>query len=109
MNTATANTAFRIPFGIIPDRNRDRNMVFYGRVSTEHEAQLDAFENQIQWYDDVAKRHTNWTVLDKYLDRGITGTQAKKRPAFLKMLEDARAGMFDLIVTVRFAALPATP
>jgi DNA invertase Pin-like site-specific DNA recombinase len=88
-----------MPFGIIPDRNRERNMVFYGRVSTEHEAQLDAFENQIQWYDDVAKRHSNWTVLDKYLDRGITGTQAKKRPAFLKMLEDARAGMFDLIVT----------
>ncbi len=101
MNTAvsTTNSAIRRPFGILPDRNRDRNMVFYGRVSTEHEAQLSALENQIQWYDEQAKYHTNWTVLEKYLDRGITGTQAKKRPAFMKMLEDARQGKFDLIVT----------
>ena len=41
----------------------------------------------------------NWNVLQKYIDEGITGTQAKKRPAFLRMLEDARAGKFDLIVT----------
>ena len=81
------------------DRNRPRNMVFYGRVSTDHEAQLSALENQIQWYDDQAKYHPNWTVLDKYIDEGITGTQAKKRPAFLRMLDDARAGKFDLIVT----------
>ena len=32
-------------------------------------------------------------------DEGITGTQAKKRPAFLRMIEDARSGKFDLIVT----------
>lgn len=81
------------------DRNRPRNMVFYGRVSTEHEAQLSALENQIQWYEDQAKFHPNWTVIDKYIDEGITGTQAKKRPAFLQMLEDARSGKFDLIVT----------
>ena len=81
------------------DRNRMRNMVFYGRVSTEHEAQLSALENQIQWYDDQAKYHPNWNVLDKYIDEGITGTQAKKRPAFLQMIEDAKAGKFDLIVT----------
>ncbi len=81
------------------DRNRPRNMVFYGRVSTEHEAQLSALENQIQWYEDQAKFHPNWTVIGKYIDEGITGTQAKKRPAFLQMLEDARAGKFDLIVT----------
>ena len=37
--------------------------------------------------------------MEKYIDEGITGTQAKKRPAFLRMLEDARNGKFDLIVT----------
>lgn len=30
------------------DRNRARKVVFYGRVSTEHEAQLSALENQMQ-------------------------------------------------------------
>jgi predicted site-specific integrase-resolvase len=51
----TTATAFRPPFGIKLDRNRERRMVFYGRVSTEHEAQLSALENQIQWYDDQAR------------------------------------------------------
>ena len=36
------------------DRNRPRKVVFYGRVSTEeHEAQMSALGNQMQWYDDV--------------------------------------------------------
>ncbi len=81
------------------DKNRPRIVVFYGRVSTEHEAQLSALENQMQWYNDEANRHKNWTVVDTYIDEGITGTQAKKRPAFLKMIEDAKQGKFDLIVT----------
>lgn len=93
------NTVFQIPNTFVLDRNRDRKAVFYGRVSTEHEAQLAALENQMQWYEDQAKYHPNWTVLDKYIDEGITGTQAKKRPAFMQMIEDAKQGDFDLIVT----------
>lgn len=81
------------------DRNRQRSVVFYGRVSTEHEAQLAALENQMQWYEDQVKYHPNWTVLKSYIDRGITGTQAKKRPAFMEMLNDAKYHKFDLIVT----------
>ncbi len=84
---------------IMLDRNRERTVVFYGRVSTEHEAQLSALENQLQWYDDQAKYHPNWNVLRKYIDEGITGTQAKKRPSFLEMIADAKQGKFDLIVT----------
>ena len=83
----------------LSDRNRPRKVVFYGRVSTEHEAQLTALENQLQWYDDQARYHPNWTVLRKYIDEGITGTQAKKRPSFLEMIEDAKQKKFDLIVT----------
>ena len=93
------NTVFKIPNTFILDRNRERKAVFYGRVSTEHEAQLAALENQMQWYEDQAKYHPNWTVHDKYIDEGITGTQAKKRPAFMKMIENAKQGEFDLIVT----------
>lgn len=81
------------------DRNRPRRAVFYGRVSTEHEAQLSALENQMQWYEDQAKYHPNWSIVGRYIDEGITGTQAKKSPSFLEMLEDARTGKFDLIVT----------
>lgn len=72
---------------------------FYGRVSTEHESQLSALKAQMQWYDDQLLYHKNWVLYDKYIDEGITGTQAKKRPRFLKMIEDAKQGKFDLIVT----------
>ena len=88
-----------MPTGVNTNRNRQRRVVFYGRVSSEHEAQLSALENQIQWYDDIATRHQNWMVLRKYVDEGITGTQAKKRPAFLQMIQDAKQKKFDLIVT----------
>ena len=79
--------------------NVKRKIVFYGRVSTEHEAQLSALENQMQWYDEQLKRHENWTLVNRYIDKGITGTMAKKRPAFMQMIEDAKTGGFDLIVT----------
>ena len=81
------------------DRNRPRKVVFYGRVSTEHEAQMSALGNQMQWYDDVATRFPNWTVVDKYIDEGITGTQARKRPSFMRMVKDGKTDKFDLIVT----------
>ena len=53
----------------------------------------------MQWYDDQLNKHENWTLVEKYIDRGITGTLAKKRPAFMKMIEDAQKGEFDLIMT----------
>ena len=81
------------------DRNRDRRMVFYGRVSTQHEQQKDALRHQLQWYDDQLKYHANWQLVGRYIDEGITGTLAKKRPSFMRMLDDARNGKFDLIVT----------
>lgn len=80
-------------------RNRPIKVAFYARVSTEHEVQTYALGNQIQWYDDLATKHQNWIVVDKYIDEGITGTQTTKRPAFLKMIEDAKRGKFNLIVT----------
>jgi DNA invertase Pin-like site-specific DNA recombinase len=53
----------------------------------------------MEWYDSQAELHKNWKVIGEYIDEGITGTQAKKRPAFLNMIEDAKQKKFDLIVT----------
>lgn len=101
MNTTVNeyNYRFKLTDYALFDRNRARKVAIYGRVSTEHEAQLSALENQLQWYDDQVRYHPNWTVCERYIDEGITGTQAKKRPAFLHMIEDAKNGKFDLIVT----------
>ena len=64
----------------------------YCRVSTEHEAQLAALENQIQWYDDIAAKNPNWYILKKYIDEGITGVMAKKRTNFMRMMRDCEKG-----------------
>lgn len=77
-------------------------VAFYGRVSTEHEMQVSALKNQIQWYEELAERNPNWEIIGSvtsYLDRGITGTQAQKRPNFLRLIEDAMTGKIDMIVT----------
>lgn len=81
------------------DFNRLRNVAIYARVSTEHEAQLNALENQKDWYKPILDYNKNWNVVCTYVDEGITGTSAQKRPQFLKMISDAKTGNFDLIIT----------
>lgn len=71
----------------------------YARVSTEHEAQINALENQLEWYKIECSRHSDWEIVEVYVDQGITGTQAQKRPEFLRMMEDAKKEEFDLIIT----------
>lgn len=76
-----------------------RKVAIYARVSTEHEAQISALENQVQYYTEILERHPEFELYDRYIDEGITGTSVKKRPSFLRMIEDAKNGCFDLIIT----------
>ena len=76
-----------------------RRVVIYARVSTEHEAQISALENQVQYYDEILLRHPDWELVDRYIDEGITGTSINKRDAFLRMMKDAKSRKFDLIIT----------
>ena len=79
--------------------NENRKAVIYARVSTEHEEQLSALENQKDWYKPILAQHPEWEVVKMYVDEGITGTSAKKRKQFMKMISDAEKGKFDLILT----------
>ena len=78
---------------------RNRTVVIYARVSTEHEAQISALENQLDWYKPLLDYHPEWTLVERYVDEGITGTSAEKRPEFMRMMEDAKKHKFDLILT----------
>ncbi len=75
------------------------NVAIYARVSTEHDAQLSALENQLDWYKPILEQHPEWVLVHSYVDEGITGTSANKRPQFMRMLADAEKGEFDLILT----------
>lgn len=78
---------------------KKRIVAVYARVSTEHEAQVSALENQVQYYDSILEKHLEWELYDRYIDEGITGTSVKKRKNFMRMMEDASKGKFDLIIT----------
>lgn len=74
-------------------------VAIYGRVSTDKEAQIYALKNQKQWCKMQVEKYSEWNAVEKYFDEGITGTQAKKRPNFMKMIKDAERGKFDIIIT----------
>lgn len=76
-----------------------KKVVIYGRVSTKHEAQFYSFDNQVQYYDRYLVKHDDWIVHRRYFDKGITGTSTRKRKAFLEMIEDAKKGEFDILIT----------
>ena len=65
-------------WGWMEQNMKMRSVAIYARVSTEHEEQLSALENQIQYYDAILTRHTDWVLYDRYIDEGITGTSTKK-------------------------------
>ncbi len=74
-------------------------VTFYARVSTDKDEQLKSLENQIQYYTDLIQSKVSWTYIPGYIDEGISGTSTKKRDSFLQMIEDAKAGRFDFIIT----------
>ena len=76
-----------------------RRIVIYARVSTDHKEQLDALENQLDWYKPILALKPEWEVVDRYIDKGITGTSAEKRPQFMQMIRDAKLRKFDMIIT----------
>ena len=76
-----------------------RRVVIYARVSTEHEAQISALENQLDWYEPILAARPEWELVGRYIDEGITGTSAEKRPQFMKMIRDAKQKKFDMIIT----------
>ena len=72
---------------------------FYARVSTDKDEQLNSLGNQISYFEEFIEKNENWTSSGGYIDEGISGKSAEKRPQFLKMIKDAQAGAFDLIIT----------
>lgn len=78
---------------------RPKRVAAYCRVSTDKEQQEHSFETQVQMYTDLIMMKPNWQMAGIYADEGITGTIAKKRPDFMRMIADCRKGKIDMIIT----------
>lgn len=74
-------------------------VTFYARVSTDQDEQINSLENQVQYYTELIQSKLNWKFVPGYVDEGISGGSTKKRDNFNRMIRDAKAGMFDFIIT----------
>lgn len=71
----------------------------YCRVSTEFEEQESSYEVQVEHYTSYILSKPEWELVEVYADDGISATNTAKREAFNRMIQDARDGKIDLILT----------
>ncbi len=80
------------------DQPKKLQVAAYARVSTDKEEQEDSFERQVEHYTQMINARSEWGFAGIYADPGISGTRAEKRPDFLRMIEDCRAGKIQKIL-----------
>jgi len=81
------------------DLSKKKRVCAYARVSTDQEDQINSYNAQIQEYTKVIKENPNWYFQGMYADEGLSGTSIKNRVQFQQMIQDARDGKIDLILT----------
>lgn len=81
-----------------PEDHKKR-VAAYARVSTDYDEQLTSYEAQVEFYTRYIKGNPDWEFMSVYTDEGISGTDARKREGFNRMIEDAMSGKIDLILT----------
>lgn len=80
------------------NRHRQLRAAAYCRVSTDSEEQLSSYKNQMTYYTDLIMKNPEWTMAGIFADEGITGTSAKKRPEFLRMIHQCKQKKIDIIL-----------
>lgn len=70
----------------------------YARVSSDKDLLEASLNEQIDFYTRLIIQNTNWDFAGIYYDDGISGTTIYKRKSFSKMINDAKAGLIDIIL-----------
>jgi DNA invertase Pin-like site-specific DNA recombinase len=78
---------------------KKKRVAAYARVSTDETDQLHSYQAQIDEFTNRINKNTEWEFAGMFCDEGITGTNMLKRPGFMKMIEAAKNGHIDLILT----------
>ncbi len=79
--------------------NNKKNVCAYARVSTLKDVATYSLDNQVGIYTDYILNNENWNFCGVFVDEGKSGTTLKSRIAFNQMIEAARNGYIDLIIT----------
>ena len=84
---------------VVRASKRQLRVAAYCRVSTADEEQLTSYEAQKTYYTDKIMTNKEWTMAGIFADEGITGTSARKRPEFLRMIRQCKQGKIDIVLT----------
>lgn len=75
-----------------------KRVAAYTRVSANKDEAHHSLAAQVSYYNNFISSHKGWIFSGVYSDEGRTGTKIK-RSGFQDMLQDARDGKIDLIIT----------
>lgn len=84
--------------GVLKEQKNIR-VAAYCRVSTGDESQQTSYTNQKAFYTGLIREREGWELAGIYADEAISGTSRSRRGEFNRMMEDAKAGHLDYIVT----------
>ena len=87
------------PDAVQNERRKQLRVAAYCRVSTQQEDQANSYEVQKQYYTEKIMSNTAWTMAGIYADKGVTGTSAKKRDEFMRMIKHCRQKKIDIVLT----------
>jgi len=76
-----------------------KRVAAYVRVSMQSEDLLRSYVRQIEYYTKLIKSNPEWEFVQVFADKGITGTSAEKRDAFMQMLDECEKGNIQIILT----------
>jgi len=79
-------------------RPKRKRVCAYARVSTDGRKQGESLENQISAYERSIQSNPAYEFAGVFADQGISG-YCGKRPEFRKMIQKAKSGEIDLIIT----------
>lgn len=71
----------------------------YARVSTLKDVAINSFDAQVKTYTNQIMENPLWVFAGVYADEGKSGTNLKHRSEFNNMMEVAKSGFIDLILT----------
>lgn len=83
----------------LPSIRERKKVAAYARVSMESERMHHSLSAQVSFYSNFIQKNPEWEYAGVYADYGISGTGMKKRKEFQRMLQDAKDGKIDLILT----------
>ncbi|AIE58848.1 hypothetical protein BMMGA3_01890 [Bacillus methanolicus MGA3] len=69
----------------------------YARVSTRKEEQQNSLQNQISLAESIA-HEKGFTVIERYIDNGISGAGIKNRTGLNKLLQDLEKKDIDVVI-----------